>query len=1128
MTSQISIFRDVEGRDLLVNLTDDFQLLRTPSMGELRRLLEEFRKRQLDWAWRTMLQRPDDNGRFIYGLSASLVPAPKGSRVKDKDWRALNTVVISVDAVPDAAWKVVEGVPPLSSSSPSTCLANASYDQQERFLRVAMGDSVTSLDNLLRPAHRLVFAYTWFEEALERSADPMSFIRAVIERSGYERRHIAKEERDGSYLRTTLVDMLLLWFAQNDILLFPLRGRPFLTDTRGFDVDLECDAQRATWSVISQAYVETAKKKSSPKWFQGVRLCFQHVTMISTLRNPDNISPEAFTAIFDALDRKVSGKSADALKHVYQPLRDSLGRKELPSFRSRRSNAPEKEGPLGWTSLSTTSAPRSSFPNDLVGEYIADPRLVSWSDRIHRIIPRLELKSIGNAIAAYNRFLLWLIETDRRPASLVELTRRDFNDDLPLATSRSFRGYLHRTKMSPSSANAMIHRVAWMFELIIDEDELPIGNPINVKLDAFKIPTSRGKTPRRPLGRDLLMYLRELNARDGFALSRSLASHYRHLLDPATGSYVDHWFPAFATIIDLMLQLPLRGFQSRFLDSGEGDDRVIDTSHPELIERKNELATSTRNRRESLFYVFDTADGRRSLGIHVNTNKTAVDRESGYEIPWCSEELRKNLSAMIDWQIAHNPSATSIPCMEKVDFQQHKNLDVTETVKRTFAIFRDPDDREGWPISRDKLFEYWSTLLAAAEDELAMQGKPISLTVEKEVSKGPGKTPALKRMAAYDIHTLRVSGISAMIEAGLPPDMVQDVAGHATIVMTLYYNKIKASKLNASMAAVLDDMSVKLDGIDALVEADYERLSEFLLNTRDPEDAVGKSLLGERMGKGDGAVDVMTHGICPGGECASGGEFANQAVGYLPVARPLACSLCRYRLTGPMFLPGLVLNANRLMHELRRKGQEIARLQEEREALEDAGKSSRLVKASIEALYRETDIVSAEWAAEVQYVHLAEAAFDDFIADDATGEPNALVVGLDGPSIGTQLNQGSEFSLLQNLAEGAAIWPGFKPAAALDDHREFLNEVLAANDIDPFLLRLRGDVRDRAAVLLGRSIAKFVPDESMEALRSGDIRIDEFPAITTLISGLKEQALNANVVPGSTLVGLEEAILENA
>jgi hypothetical protein len=50
----------------------------------------------------------------------------------------------------------------------------------------------------------------------------------------------------------------------------------------------------------------------------------------------------------------------------------------------------------------------------------------------------------------------------------------------------------------------------------------------------------------------------------------------------------------------------------------------------------------------------------------------------------------------------------------------------------------------------------------------------------------------------------------------------------------------------------------------------------------------------------------------------------------------------------------------------------------------------------------------------------------------------------------------------------------------------------------------------------------------MDALRSGELRIDEFPAITTLISGLKEQALNANIVPGSTLVGLEDAILENA
>ncbi|MBB4510620.1 VPA1269 family protein [Rhizobium leguminosarum] len=1129
MNDKLTKFTDVIGGDLFVNLTDEFQTLRTPSIDELHGLLAEFRRRQWQWVQSVMLNpaRPDD--RYIFGLSATLMRRPKNSRVKDDSWRSLGTHVISIDAVPHAAWKAVEDIPPLANSSPSTRLANASHERQREFMRLAMGGSLLETEAILRPTYKSVFIYSSFEEELAHCNDPDAFLQALIAKSEFERRPLVDEERKSDFLRTVLVDLLLLWLAQNDILLFPIRGRPYLTDTRGFDLLLMSEQQCSTWKIIETAYTETrAKQPGDRRWSAGVWLCFQHITMISTLRTPSNICPEAFSAIFDLLDRTVSRTQADILNRVYRPLRDSLGRKEVPQFRSRRSNAPETTGPLGWTALSTSTTPRSYFPKDLPGTYDGDQCLVSWANRFHRLVPRLEIKSVGSAIAAYNRFLLWLLETGRRPPSLAELGRRDFNDDRPLLTSDSFRAYLHRCKMKPESANAMLQRLGWAFELIIDEDELPIANPINVKLDVFKLPTSRGKTPRRPLGRDLILYLRELNARDDFALSRSIASHYRHLLDPTTGQYSDRWFPAFAILIDLMLWLPLRGFQARFLDSGEGDDFVIDPRDPDLTERRNTMASAVRKRRESVFYAFETAEGDKALGIHVNTNKTAVDRESGYEIPWCSAELRNNLGRMLHWQIDHNPSALPIPCMEKSDFQAHRNLDIVETVKKTYAIFRDPDDEDAWPISREKLFEYWSRLLACAEDELATKGKKVSLTVEKEVSKGPTKARVLRRLAAFDIHTLRVSGISAMIEAGLPPDMVQDVAGHATIVMTLYYNKIKSAKLNSTLASALDEMSMKLDGIDGFMEADFDRLSDFLLNTRDPQDAAGKALLAERMGKGDGSVDVMPHGICPGGECETGGEFTNQAVGYGPVPRPLACSVCRYRLTGPMFLPGLVMNANRLMHELRRKGKEIAHLQAEREALEDAGKSSHRIKANIEALYRETDIVATEWAAEVQYVHFAEANFDSFLGDDVSGDPTALVVGLEGPALAAKIHQGSEFSLLQSLAEGAAIWPGFRPSVALEDHREFLNEILLANDVEPFLLRLRGDIRDRAAVLLGRTIAKFVPDENIDAMRDGVVRIDEFPAVSNLIAKLKDQAFSGNMIPGRDLLTMNESELEPA
>lgn len=36
------------------------------------------------------------------------------------------------------------------------------------------------------------------------------------------------------------------------------------------------------------------------------------------------------------------------------------------------------------------------------------------------------------------------------------------------------------------------------------------------------------------------------------------------------------WWPGFAALLDIMLALPLRGFQARWLDSGEGDEVELD------------------------------------------------------------------------------------------------------------------------------------------------------------------------------------------------------------------------------------------------------------------------------------------------------------------------------------------------------------------------------------------------------------------------------------------------------------------------------------------------------------------------------------------------------------------------
>ena len=59
-----------------------------------------------------------------------------------------------------------------------------------------------------------------------------------------------------------------------------------------------------------------------------------------------------------------------------------------------------------------------------------------------------------------------------------------------------------------------------------------------------------------------------------------------------------------------------------------------------------------------------------------------------------------------------------------------------------------------------------------------------------------------------------------------------------------------------------------------------------------------------------------------------------------------------------MFISGLVLNANRLMHELRSAGKQIAELNLEREQLDDLKKPTHTVTAKVEELYKLVDVVA--------------------------------------------------------------------------------------------------------------------------------------------------------------------------
>ncbi|MEW9584677.1 VPA1269 family protein [Paraburkholderia sp. DGU8] len=1097
--SSILEFESFSGGVVRLNPSNRHQILHIPNRLTLNKLVEEFKSLHLLWLRRYLLS-PAGDSNDIFGAGAVKIRTKSDTGER---WSATLTR-LSIEKLPADAWATLDHVPPLENGTIATKLFNASDSDKRIFVEAAIGANIESIAVVLREEYKDRLIYPWLYQANENIDNPEKFLSSLIERAAFER----ERPREGrNFLLNPMASLFLFWLSQKGIVLCPIVKPMFIGENIGLKLHLTSSVASQTLKTILVAYEKTTEKYTK-EWRERLEFCYEIVIASSTFRTSDDLSLEFFEKIYEIIDDTFAPAVADKLSKIYRPLRDSLNQRELPTFRPVRKSNPPLESPFDWTKLSIDGHPRSTFPRNLKSSYQPRPDIIVWADRFTKYLVRLQIKSTGNVVSSLQTFLCWLAESERKISHPGELRREHINDNSNIKESRCFRAFLARLEITPESANGHILRLTWAMESIIEEDSLQIANPFSVRFDSFKVAFARGKTPRRPLGRELLTYLKDFNRRNDYSFSKGFESHYRQALN-ANGQYENVWFPGLAVLIDLLLELPLRSFQARYLDTGEGDEEVVVFDKKSIRAVPNTLSTSVKKRNESLFYIFELADGTPSLGLYINTNKTSVDRETGYEIAWCSDELRDSLSLLRSWQVENNPVARPIPCMEKHEFEITKNPEVIDSLKTTFSMFRDPADPAGWPISRDRLFDYWSSLLAAVEDELASAGRDIRLTEAKEVSKGPNKKPVVKRLAIYDVHTLRVSGISALIEAGMPPDLVQQVAGHATLVMTLYYNKIKAWKLNETFSRALDKLSSDLDNIDGLNEADFEQLASFLTNSRSEEDAIGLSLLTERMGHGDGTIEVFTHGICPAGECATGGEFQNQAVGYGPVPRPLACPLCRYRLTGPMFLVGLVLNANRLMHELRTKGKEIAAANEERARLEDAHKPTHAVKARIEALYRETDIVATEWAAEVQYIHTVEKMVDRYLDEerDSQGEQPVIVTGLAKKAVESQIVHNSELGLLQSLVEGANLWPGFKPTAAISEHREFLNEVLTASGLDPFLLKLRGELRDKAALLLGRTLASLVPSDQHENLRLTSDALDNYPVVASVISDIRTRAL---------------------
>lgn len=406
------------------------------------------------------------------------------------------------------------------------------------------------------------------------------------------------------------------------------------------------------------------------------------------------------------------------------------------------------------------------------------------------------------------------------------------------------------------------------------------------------------------------------------------------------------WSPVRSLALMMKLELPLRTFQVRMLDSGEADAWRYQGSTLEKDARgvsyyragqfeKNVgplvAAVSKSGREAGVFRrISDGMSGKIFAGLYINTNKTQ-DRgkeqwDRGYVVPWQHAKVLYWCERLRNWQEKYNPVSELTPCAElPYSIIGHKTEVQKQQMGRMSFLFRDPmadDGKNSWPITDDRLGVLWRKMMeklesvCAEKGHVGADGSPLRFVPESSVNETSYNT-------YYSLHSLRVSLITHLAtEGGVEMHILSEcIAGHARILMTLYYKKSGVVYVSEAMEAATERLKD-----EAVEQRNWVRwvkqasLKQLEVNSANVDPSVFQAIQ-DAFNEGGARLIRTNLGLCAKGGmgCDNGGILANEETGivsYGPVPgypQQKNCVRCRWFLTGPAFLQALVHHFN-LLH----------------------------------------------------------------------------------------------------------------------------------------------------------------------------------------------------------------------
>lgn len=563
------------------------------------------------------------------------------------------------------------------------------------------------------------------------------------------------------------------------------------------------------------------------------------------------------------------------------------------------------------------------------------------------------------------------------------------------------------------------------------------------------------------------------------------------------GTRLEVWSPVRWVALLVKLILPLRTFQVRMLDSGEADtwrhaagSWILNPSRLAQGSERRPLQQGVFRRSNPL------SDGEAvSTVLYVNTNKTADIAKSGpdkgYVLPWPSggsvhQDVFYWLEKLRNWQEKYNPASrrTAWTELDGRHLNAKSEVQLAGYPDASF-LFRLPETQDGerhLPLSDRPMFSGWFRLLEALELRLVDRGETHGNGAQIRFLPPPEEQNN-GQTTLFPLHSLRVSLITALaLEGQVPFPVLQKLAGHSRLLMTLYYTKPGATHIREVLLGAAERLEANKEASiqNFLLDTEHGELLQKAICNSVP--SLAAAIPQHPAARNPVGWMPMHHGLClvggntsevedngAVGGCYNGGPMtAKGSSSVNPKYGPVPggsrnCVRCRWFVTEPHHLPALAAHFNTLAYhfdEARNtclaREQELQGLKKQKADAEDAVQpfvrqdAYRQAERVWESAMKRFSDLAEDLVACWRLVERCKAALE---APQGDGTQLVTAGAVSDVRVAFEETE-SELLQLAGVCDSVEVYPDLEPGKAVFRRSQLLDGVLYRDNLPPVFMLL--------------------------------------------------------------------------